>query len=54
MDLSRRGRRRHWLSGRILAPASSPVLRAVGANGRLEIEFDAAVGRRYSLEGRND
>jgi len=40
--------------GRILAPASSPVLRAVGANGRLEIEFDAAVGRRYSLEGRND
>jgi hypothetical protein len=40
--------------GRIIAPATSPTLRARLVNGKMRIEFDAVAGHRYTLETRDD
>ena len=40
--------------GRILAPVVSPQLQAALTTGFMHIEFDAALGRTYSLESRSD
>lgn len=40
--------------GRILAPLVSPVLQVTRSGGMVRAVFDAAVGRHYSLEARND
>lgn len=40
--------------GRILAPLVKPSLRITRSASNVRIGFDAAEGRRYSLEARND
>ncbi|HYG35477.1 MAG TPA: lamin tail domain-containing protein [Clostridia bacterium] len=40
--------------GRILAPLVAPQLRSVAVGDKIRIEFDATVGRRYSLQARDD
>jgi len=40
--------------GRILTPATSPILRITRRGDTIRIAFGIAVGRRYSLEVRND
>jgi len=40
--------------GRIREPATAPVLQSALTGGRIQIEFNAMAGRRYSLESRDD
>lgn len=40
--------------GRVVAPIVAPSMRVGLSAGRIRLEFDAAVGRRYFLESRHD